>query len=207
MKPTCTSRRPKATSASTTRRPASPVVASGFSHRTGLPAARQARTNASCVSSEEAMTTASTSALWISSSASGSTRIPGPAAAAARARAGSASDTATTSASATSPAMVRRCAAPITPAPMIPMRALTSHRRREVHVPAVTGRVLRLLGPAAGDRLAAGVEPDPFGAVDVMVAEQRVLPPAERVEGHRDRDGDVDADHPDVDAALEYTRG
>jgi hypothetical protein len=44
MKPTCTSRRPTAASASTTRRAASAVLASGFSHSTGLPAARHART-------------------------------------------------------------------------------------------------------------------------------------------------------------------
>jgi hypothetical protein len=40
----------------------------------------------------------------------------------------------------------------------------------------------------------------------VGVAEQRRLPPAERVVGHRDRDRDVDADHSDVDFELELAR-
>jgi hypothetical protein len=44
LKPTWTSRRPAATSASTIRRQASWVVASGFSQNTGLPAAMQAST-------------------------------------------------------------------------------------------------------------------------------------------------------------------
>ena len=43
--------------------------------------------------------------------------------------------------------------------------------------------------------------------MDVRLPEQGVLPAAERVVGHRHRDGDVDADHPDVDAALEPPRG
>ncbi len=41
-KPSCTSFRPPATSASTTRRASLDVGASGFSHITGLPASRQA---------------------------------------------------------------------------------------------------------------------------------------------------------------------
>src|SRR3954451_6171370 len=35
------------------------------------------------------------------------------------------------------------------------------------------------VGPAGGDDFGAGVEGDPFGAVDVFVAEQGVLPAAE----------------------------
>src|SRR3954462_14610157 len=43
---------------------------------------------------------------------------------------------------------------------------------REVHVSGIG----RLFGPARGDHLRARVEPDALGAVDVVVAEQRVLP-------------------------------
>src|SRR3954453_18623288 len=63
------------------------------------------------------------------------------------------------------------------------------------------------VGPAGGDEFGAGVEGDAFGAVDVLVAEQGVFPAAEGVEGHRDRDRHVDADHADVDAALEPAGG
>src|SRR5690348_4300557 len=79
----------------------------------------------------------------------------------------------------------------------------SSTGRREVHAAKAT----RLGGgPAAGDRLAAGVEADALGAVDVVVAEDRILPAAEGVEGHRHRDRHVDADHPDLDLALEAAR-
>src|SRR5580704_15872313 len=60
--------------------------------------------------------------------------------------------------------------------------------------------------PATGDGFGVGVEADAFRAVHVGVAEERVLPPAEGVEGHRHRDRDVDADHPDLDLALEFLR-
>ncbi len=66
MKPSVTSRRPAATSASITRRHASAVVASGFSHSTGLPAAMQASTNSSWVVSNEATITRSTASSAIS---------------------------------------------------------------------------------------------------------------------------------------------
>src|SRR5664279_3518736 len=56
--------------------------------------------------------------------------------------------------------------------------------------------------PAGGDRLQPGVEADALHAVDVGVAEQRLLPPAERVVGHGYRDGDVDPDHPDLHVAT-----
>ena len=59
------------------------------------------------------------------------------------------------------------------------------------------------VGPAGGDDLAAGVEVHALGAVGVGVAEQRGLPAAERVVGHRHRDRHVDADHPDLDLVLE----
>ena len=57
--------------------------------------------------------------------------------------------------------------------------------------------------PARGDDLGPRVEADALRAVNVLVAEQRVLPPAEGVVRHRHRDRHVDADHADVDAALE----
>src|SRR4051794_3018566 len=203
MNPTCTSRRPPSASASATARLAAAVVASGFSHSTGLPASMQASTKSACVASEEAISTASTSSERISDS--GSTCISTPSPATARARTRSTSDTATTSAAGTCES-VCRCPAPITPRPIMPIRTATSDRRREVHVAAVVARVLRLLGPARGDRLPARVEADALCPVDVVIAEQRVLPAAEAVEGHRDRDRDVDPDHPDLDLALEDPR-
>ena len=42
-----------------------------------------------------------------------------------------------------------------------------------------------------------------LGAVGVGVAEQRALPAAEGVVGHRHRDRHVDADHADLDLVLE----
>ena len=50
-------------------------------------------------------------------------------------------------------------------------------------------------------------EVHPVGAVGVGVAEERVLPPSERVVGDRHRDRDVDADHPDLDLVLEPPGG
>src|SRR3954447_26245777 len=206
MKPTCTSRRPADASASATTSAASPVGASGFSHSTGLPSARQASTKSAWVASEETTTTASTSAARMSSSGSAIARPPAEAAAAS-ARTRSASETAATSAPSTSAASVRAWEAPMTPAPMTPMRSATaSDRRREVHVAAVVGGVLRLLRPARGDRLAARVEAHALRPVDVVVAEQRVLPAAEGVERHRHRDRHVDADHPYLHAAREHPR-
>src|SRR4051812_30444469 len=60
--------------------------------------------------------------------------------------------------------------------------------------------------PARRHYLRPGVERDTLWPVDVLVAEQGVLPPAERVVGHRHRDGHVDPDHPDVHLALEPAR-
>src|SRR6476661_5250920 len=58
-------------------------------------------------------------------------------------------------------------------------------------------------GPPGGDYLAAGVEGDAFGAVDVRVAEERSLPAAEGVVGHGHGQRHIDADHAHCDAALE----
>ena len=60
MKPTCTSRLPRAASASTMRFAPSAVVASGFSQKQGLPAAMAASTYCSCVAPQEVTSTAST---------------------------------------------------------------------------------------------------------------------------------------------------
>src|SRR5687768_7688213 len=66
-----------------------------------------------------------------------------------------------------------------------------STRLREAQVDLRRRRV----GPARRDDLAARIERDPLRPVDVRVAEERRLPPAERVvrDGHRDRN--VDPDH------------
>ncbi len=58
-------------------------------------------------------------------------------------------------------------------------------------------------GPAGSDDFTARVEGDAFGSVDVLVAEERVLPTAEGVVGHRDGQGHVDAHHADGHGALE----
>src|SRR6202022_5078171 len=73
-------------------------------------------------------------------------------------------------------------------------------RELQVHAP-VFG-----LAPAPGHHLAAGVEAEAVGAVDVGFAEERVLPAAEGVVGHRHGDGNGDADHADLDVLLETAR-
>ena len=72
--------------------------------------------------------------------------------------------------------------------------ALEAHRR---------GVGAGLGGPADRDGLRAGVEVHALGAVDVGVAQQRFLPAAERVVGHRGGDGHVDAHHAGLDVQLE----
>src|SRR5437879_4507666 len=66
---------------------------------------------------------------------------------------------------------------------------------------------VRGIQPPLGDRLAAGEEVDAVGAVGVRVAEEGRLPAAEGVVGDRDRDRHVDADHADLDLALEPPGG
>ena len=58
------------------------------------------------------------------------------------------------------------------------------------------------LHPALRDGLAADVEAHDAGAVGVQSAEQRVFPTAEAVEGDRDRQRDIDADHADLDSVA-----
>src|SRR6476660_1534109 len=57
--------------------------------------------------------------------------------------------------------------------------------------------------PAARHHLATGEEMDAVGSVGVGVAEERALPPAERVVRDGNRDGNVDPDHADLDLVLE----
>src|SRR5439155_9605811 len=78
-------------------------------------------------------------------------------------------------------------------------RPEASARLREAEVDLRGGRV----GPARGDDLAAGVEVDAFGAVDMGVAEEAVLPAAEGVVGDRHRNRYVDPDHSRLDVELE----
>src|SRR6266581_5467760 len=92
---------------------------------------------------------------------------------------------------------IKGCVVAVTP------RSRSSDRGREVVAGA--GRVIDVR-PAGGDDLGPGVERHAFRAVDVLVAEQRVLPPAEGVVGHRHRDRHVDADHAHVHPPLEPPR-
>src|SRR5690606_27420764 len=73
-------------------------------------------------------------------------------------------------------------------------RGSSAHRR---HYELRPGRAL---GPAGGDRAHAGEEAHAVRPVHVQRAEQRALPAAEAVKGHRHRDRDVDADHAGLDA-------
>ncbi len=61
--------------------------------------------------------------------------------------------------------------------------------------------------PARGDDLAAGEEVHALHAVGVAVAEEAVLPAAERVVRHRHGNRHVDAHHPDLDLVLEAPGG
>src|SRR4029077_20992091 len=77
MKPTWTSRRPAAISASMIRWQASRDGASGFSQNTGLPAAIAARACSSCAGPQDATSTASTLPSAISSRAVGEENATG----------------------------------------------------------------------------------------------------------------------------------
>ena len=120
MKPTCTSRRPWAISASRMRRHASCVVASGFSQSTGLPAAMQASTYSSWVAPQEATTTASTASSRIRAWPVACALAPSTRPATSRARAWSASATATTLAPGSTVVSRRMWSCPIMPTPMTP---------------------------------------------------------------------------------------
>src|SRR6185369_17288627 len=61
--------------------------------------------------------------------------------------------------------------------------------------------------PALRHRFLPCIEADAFRSINMMVSEKRRLPAAEAVEGHRHRNGDVDADHSDLHALDEIARG
>src|SRR5579863_8955054 len=66
--------------------------------------------------------------------------------------------------------------------------------------------LLDALGPALHDRLLLRIETHALFTVGMRIAEQAALPAAEAVPRHRHRNRHVDADHPDFDAAAEFTR-
>ncbi len=61
--------------------------------------------------------------------------------------------------------------------------------------------------PARGHGLELSIEAHAFHDVDAVVAEDRGLPAAEGVIGHRHRDRHVDAHHADLDVVGEGARG
>src|SRR6267143_91792 len=119
MKPTWTRRLPYFTSASTMRRQPAAVVASGFSQKTGFPAAMEASTNSSWVGPQEVTTTTSTSGAAMTSRPVGRARAPIPAATS-LARPPSMSVTATTLAPPIRWLIRCACSTPIAPVPMTP---------------------------------------------------------------------------------------
>src|SRR5918992_2151679 len=74
----------------------------------------------------------------------------------------------------------------------------TTPERPRSGAAALHGAHLALLRhpPPARDDLVPRVEPHAVGPGGVEVAEEGVLPPREREEGHRRGDPDVDAEHP-----------
>src|SRR3954468_15393147 len=205
MKPTWTRRRPVAASARTTLRASPAVVASGFSHNTGLPAARQARTCSACRSPGEAMRTAPTPASSTRSVHEACAVAPTSAAREA-ARSVATSKTAPTREPATWPARRRTCSLPIMPVPMTPTVRVTpvpsalvgigeehvAHQRVEV----------RRGGEELAQRAAGGAEGVEVGhgqAVGVVRPAELGDEPVEAVDDGRG-DGLVDA-RDGVDAA------
>src|SRR5258708_3608158 len=85
---------------------------------------------------------------------------------------------------------------------LAPNRSSSPHRRNDEF-----GAFLGAGWPARGHRLGLGVEADRIRAVLVEVAEAGTFPAAERVVGERHGNGEVDADHADLDAAGEVARG
>src|SRR5580704_3140979 len=126
MKPTWTSRRPAAISASMIRRQASLVGASGFSQNTGLPASIAATTCSSWAAPQDATSTASTPASAMRSAAVACTTAPGRPAATCPARAASTSLTATTAPPVRTWEIRRMWSWPIMPVPMTPTLTVTA---------------------------------------------------------------------------------
>src|SRR5688500_16234912 len=130
MKPTITSLRPAATSASRIRSQASRVVASGFSQKTCLPAAMLASTNSSWVGPLEHTTTACTSGSSIRSWPVLCSFAPGTPSATVWARSRSASVTAETRAPERTSVSLRMWSWPIIPTPMTPTFTVTTESSR-----------------------------------------------------------------------------
>src|SRR5690349_2633527 len=126
MKPTETSRRPAATSASRMRSQASRVVASGFSQNTCLPAAIPASTYSSWVGPHEVTTTASTPGSAISSWPDACTRASDRPSATDRARSASTSVTADTRTPESTRLSRRMWSWPIIPVPITPTFRVTT---------------------------------------------------------------------------------
>ena len=79
-----------------------------------------------------------------------------------------------------------------------PIRRLSSSAvRREAH--ADVTNLLTTLGPTGRDDLGLRVEAHALGAVNVGVAQQRLLPATEGVVGDRNRDRHIDTDHAGLD--------
>src|SRR5579884_2824524 len=71
----------------------------------------------------------------------------------------------------------------------------------------VIGAFANLVRPTLGDGFQTRVKTNALRSMHVMIAEQGPLPAAERVEGHRDRNGNVDADHARLHLAGECLGG
>ena len=126
MRPTCTSFRPPATSASRTRFASSMSTPRGFSQSTGLPASMQATARSAWVGSGEAMSTASTLGSPMSAAPESNTAAPPHSLERALARAWSTSMTATSSAPDTRCARFRAWRPPMPPVPTTPTRNASS---------------------------------------------------------------------------------
>ncbi len=68
-------------------------------------------------------------------------------------------------------------------------------------------RRFRRLEPAGERCFLAGVKMDALGALEVEVAEERLVPTGEREPRHRGGDADVDADHAGVEMLFELAGG
>ena len=103
------------------------MVASGFSQKTGLPAAIEASTYCSCVGPQDATTTASTCGSAMTSSPVACTVATPYRSATAAARPESTSVTAMTAASSSTVVSRRTWSSPIRPTPITPTRTVISH--------------------------------------------------------------------------------
>src|SRR6201996_6339961 len=113
------------------------------------------------------------------------------------------------------PALPARAGAPqiLTPRPIVLRATFVAHIRETVTPRSPHRRnaevraFLDARGPARGDGLGFGVEPDRIRTVLVEVAEPGTLPAAEGVIGDRHRNRHVYADHADLNLRGEIARG